>query len=87
MYILLKSNPLKVMKILKPSKARMFENVEIGDILQISVPIESVGSTTTGGSKTVDLEVLNLSKLPERTYKTMNQLPKILENFILEEIR
>lgn len=85
MEIVLKSKPLKVVKILKKSKARMFENVEVGDILEISVPIKHVGRNNRA-SRTVDFEVLNLSKSPDRTYKTVNQLPSLLENLKLEEL-
>lgn len=85
MEITLKSRPLKVIEIVKGSKARMFENVEIGDILQITVPVREVGRTSRS-SRTVDFEILNLSKPSERTYKTLNQLPNILKNFKLEEL-
>lgn len=85
MEIVLKSKPLKVVKILKQSKARMFENVEVGDILQISVPVECVG-TSRGRSHAVDILVENLSKVQDRTYKTFNELPRLLKNLKLEEM-
>lgn len=85
MEIVLKSKPLKVVKILKQSKARMFENVEVGDILQISVPVECVG-TSRGRSYAVDILVENLSKVQDRTYKTFNELPRLLKNLKLEEM-
>lgn len=44
MNIILESKKLLVLDIKRKTKAKMFRDVKVGDILQLSVPIEYVGS-------------------------------------------
>lgn len=84
MSIIMKSAKYRVMNILKKTNAKMFKDIEAGDILQFSVPLGYAG-TGTGGTYAVDIKVENLSKPGSVTYKTFNQLPTVLGSFNLEE--
>lgn len=79
MDITLTSEILEVESIKKPTKAKMFCDVEVGDRLLISVPVEHVG-ISRGRSYAVDIKVENLNN-GDVTYKTFNELPRILRNF------
>lgn len=79
MDIIMKSSKYRVVNILKKSSAKMFEDIEAGDIIQFSVPIKSSYSRAT-------IKVENLSKPNNVAYKTFNQLPSILRSFKLDEL-
>ena len=84
MNIILESKKLLVLDIKRKTKAKMFRDVKVGDILQLSVPIEYVGSNR-GRSYAVDIKVKNLNS-GQVAYKTFNQITSLLNCFEIKEI-
>ena len=74
----MRSDVVVVSKILKKTRARVFENFEVGDRIQLSVEAASVGGSR-GRSYAADICVANLTK-GEHTFKTFNTLDP-LDNF------
>lgn len=87
MNIIMKSSKYEVVKIVNKTRAKMFKDIEVGDILSFSVPIKYAGTTSSGASNSVSIRVENESKEDNVVYKTFNQLPTILRNFELMELR
>lgn len=85
MKIVMRSSKYEVFNIIKKTNAKIFKDIEVGDILQFSVPLEYAG-TGSGGTYAVDIRVENISKPGNIAYKTFNQLPSLLRHFELEEI-
>ncbi len=75
---------VEVIEQIKPTKARMFENVEIGDVLEFSVPVHGVG-VSRGRSYTVDIKIKNLRN-NEVTFSTFNQVGRTLKLFKFKEV-
>lgn len=75
----------KVIEIKKKTKAEMFQDVQVGDTINFSVPIDSVGSRR-GRSYAVSIHCVN-----ERTHKwcnkTFNEMGRIMDLFSFEEIK
>lgn len=81
----MKSPKYRVIRILKKTKAEMFGEIEAGDIIQFSVPIERAGSNR-GSTYSTNIRVRNISKSADQlAFKTFNQLPSLIEYFELEE--
>jgi hypothetical protein len=78
----MKSEKVRVSKILKFSKAKMFQGIEVGDLIQLSVKPKHVGGSK-GRTYAVDVRIDNLTK-NEHVYKTFNTLG-MLENFEFKE--
>lgn len=81
--IIMRSNPHKVTKIKKKTRAQFFEDIEVGDVLifQSSVRGPGRGRGTYAGT----IVTMNQTKDTAKA-KTPNQLDDILENFTLEEV-
>ena len=84
MKITMKSPKYRVINVLKQTKAKIFTDIKVGDIIQFSTPIEYAGSNR-GNTYAVDVKIENLNN-KDVSYKTFNQLPKLLEHFNLEEV-
>lgn len=84
MAIMMKSNVYVVEGIRKTTTAYVFESIELGDEVQMSIPVERVGSGSKGQSLAPQITFKNLSK-GEETTLSFNQLPNRLENFALKE--
>lgn len=82
--IKMKTGKLKVIKIHKKTKAKLFGDLKVGDLIQLSVSVKSVGQRTTGGTKAVDIQVENL-QTGETTFKSFNEIGKLLPLFALAE--
>lgn len=85
MSILMQSSVYEVVKIKKRSGAKMFKDLQVGNTIRFSVPVAYAGSNrgrtyTTG----IKVECLETGAV---TYKTFNQLPPVLENFELVEVK
>lgn len=78
----LRSEKVRVTKILKKTQARMFKNIEVGDVIQLSIGAERVGRGSRGSTLAADVRVDNLTK-GQHTYKTFNTLG-VLDNFEYE---
>ena len=77
------SKKLEVVNILKKTKAYMFKDLKIGDMIQCKVPIESVGRNK--GTYAVGIYVENLNT-KDYTIKTFNELGNIFSLFEFKEI-
>lgn len=85
MGIIMKSSRYRVISIVKKTGAYMFKDIQVGDVLEFSVPLEYAGSHK-GISRTVSIKVANLRQANIASYKTFNQLPRLLSYFELEEM-
>lgn len=75
----------KVTEIKKKTKAEMFQDVQIGDIVNFSVSINSVGSRR-GRSYAVSIHCVN-ERTQQWCNKTFNEIGRIMDLFSFEEIR
>lgn len=82
--VMLKSKVLKVVGFNRRTRAKMFENLRIGDLLLLSIPVKAVGRGSRGNSYAPCITVKNLIT-DEEVYITFNYLPRLLNCFILEE--
>ncbi len=82
--IILKSNTLRVVNIIKKTKATMFTNLMVGDEVKFSVQLKIAGSNR-GNTYATYIKTKNL-RTGEITLNSFNQLPKILNKFKFEEI-
>jgi len=80
MKITMSSKEYIVSDILKKTKAQMFEDIEVGDSLMFSVPIDYAGGNR--GTYATYIECCNVSK-GNVTHKSFNELPQILSYFVL----
>lgn len=81
--ILLNSKVLQIIAIKKKTSAVLFKDLKIGDLIQISVPVEKVG-TSRGRSYSVNLKITHL-KDNSSVLKTFNEISSILSCFDLLE--
>ena len=81
--ILLTSQVLEVAKINRKTKAKMFGNLNVGDVIEFSVPIKQAGSNR--GTYATYITATNL-KTGEKTSSSFNQIPKILEAFEFKQV-
>lgn len=79
--IVLESDTLVVTKINRKTKAKMFENLKVGDKIKFSVPIKYAGRNH--GSYATYILIKNI-ETGETTHSSFNQLPSILDAFELE---
>lgn len=80
--ILLTSGPVRVIKVLKPTKARLFKDLGEGSLIEFSVDLKPPGTGRSGYAKSVT--VRNIATDEKERY-TFNEL-SILGNFQLEEL-
>lgn len=81
MEIILKSEIVTVSKINKKTKAKMFENLKVGDQIEFSVPLKAAGRNR--GTYATYIMVKNI-KTGESTSSSFNQLPIIMSAFEFE---
>ena len=74
---------LEVIEIKKKTKAKVFENVEVGDIIKFSVPLKPVGSNR--GTYASYIKIHNITK-DEITSKSFNQLFGGFDCFEFKEV-
>lgn len=78
----MRSQRVRISKIIKKTNAEMFKDIEVGDTIQLSVLPKSVGGSR-GRTYAVDVRIDNLTK-NEHVYKTFNTLG-MLDNFEFTE--
>lgn len=78
----LSSGPLRIRSVLKKTNATLFNNLEKGDHIEITVPVERAG-VSRGRSYSVALMIRNLST-GESVLKTFNEISSILNCFDIE---
>lgn len=79
--IILTSDIITIIKINRKTKAKMFENLKVGDKIKFSVPLERAGRNR--GTYATYIEIKNI-ETDESTYSSFNQLPTILNAFEFE---
>ena len=80
--ILLKSNILEVSQIIKNTKATMFESLEVGSRIQLSIKVKAAGSNKGTYASYIKIENLDSG---EYTHKSFNEIEKILKCFDFKE--
>lgn len=76
----------KVIEVKKKTKAEMFKNVQVGDVINFSVALASVGSRRgRKSSYAVNICCVN-ERTGERCFKTFNEVGRIIDLFSFEEI-
>ena len=79
--IILKSDIITVTKINRRTKAKMFENLKVGDEIEFCVPIKHAGSNR--GTYATYIGIRNVGT-GEETFSSFNQLPTVLRAFEFE---
>jgi len=74
---------MTVTKILKKTKAKMFENLKVGDRLLFSVPLQASGRN--GNSIYATYITVRNCETGETTQSSFNQLPIVLKAFSFTE--
>jgi len=82
--IIMKSEVYVVMKVLKKTKALLFQDVEVGDQLMFSSVLKTAG-TNKGKTYASYIQTTNITK-NDYTYSSFNQLPKLMAKFELEPL-
>ena len=82
--IILKSNTLIVEEIKRKTSAKMFKDIEVGDMISLSVDVDYAGSNR-GMTYATYIKCTNLSK-KDAAYKSFNEMPRFLNMFKLKEI-
>lgn len=76
--IILASDILVVTKINRKTKAKMFQNLKVGDYVQFSAPIKEAGRNRGTYATYIKCENINTKEV---THSSFNQLPSILDAF------
>lgn len=79
MQIPLTSSKYRVTKINRKTKAKMFKNIELGDVLIFTCILERLG-TTRGNTYAPHVKIENISK-KESVHKSFNELGNIMDAF------
>jgi D-Tyr-tRNAtyr deacylase len=82
--IILKSQILTIRDIKKKTKAKMFEHLQVGDKLLLSIQVDYAGRSSRG-TRPSYISATNLTT-GVTTYKTFNEIPPILSCFEFEEV-
>lgn len=80
--IILESKVVIITKINRKTKAKMFENLNIGDKIKFSVPLKRAGRNRGTYATYIKVENINTG---ETTNSSFNQLPIILDAFEFSE--
>ena len=81
--IILESKTLKVSKIIKRTRAKMFEDLKVGSIVKMSVPVKAAGSSRGTYATYIKIENLDTGAV---AYKSFNEMWYVLANFEFEEV-
>jgi len=84
MNIILRSNTLVVKDVIKKTSAKMFKDLNIGDKIELSVPVKYAGHNR-GTTYSTYIRTINLNT-GESVLNSFNQLPKLLGCFELQEM-
>lgn len=82
--IMLRSNVLKITKVIKPTKAKMFKDLSAGNEILISIPVKRAGENR-GNTYSSYLEIKNINT-DEVVHKSFNQISSILKCFEFKEL-
>lgn len=75
---------VEIKEIVKATKAEMFKNCKVGDVLRLTLPIKPSGRGYRS-SYVSYIEITNERTL-EKTGKSLNQIPYVFDNFVLVEL-
>lgn len=76
--IILTSKILTIIEIKKETKAYMFKDLNIGDSIQLSIPVKKAGSNRSTYASYIKIENVRTGGF---THKSFNEIEKILNNF------
>jgi hypothetical protein len=79
MDIILKSDPLSIIKVKRKTTAKLFKDLKVGDSIMLSVPVKHAGSNR-GITYSTYIKTINLAN-NEVTLNSFNQLPQLLDVF------
>ena len=74
----------EIKEILNPTKATMFKNCKVGDVLKLTLPIKPAGRGCR--SSYVNYIVITNERTLEKTKKSFNQIGYLFDNFVFEEL-
>lgn len=75
---------VEIKEILKPTKAKMFKDCKVGDVLRLTLPIKPTGRGYNSSYATY-IAITNERTL-EKTGKSLNEIPYVFDNFVFEEL-
>lgn len=75
----------RCVSISKKSKAQGFKTLEVGGIVIFTVPIESVGRNSRGGTYSTYIKCKN-NRTEEEGYQSFNMLGRLLKNYKFEQL-
>lgn len=81
MEIMMTSERYRVMEIKKKTNAKMFKNIQLGDVITFKTPVKRAGGFRGTNATWI---TTTLERTNETAFKTFNELPEILKNFTLE---
>lgn len=74
-----------VKKVLKKTQAQMFKDLKVGDVVEFSIAIESVGFGYSRATHAAWIRCKNLTN-NDYTFKSFNEIEKFLAYFVFEEV-
>jgi len=83
--IIMKSKNIKIVKILRKTKASMFKDLKENDIITFELSLKRAGRSWDTGTYASYIKITNITTC-EYVYKSSNQLSNILNAFELEEV-
>lgn len=78
MDIIMKSEKLEIIDIVKKTSAKMFKDLKIGSVIQLSIPVKVAGGNKGTYASYITVENIDTG---EKTGKSFNELPKLLDCF------
>lgn len=83
MDIIMISKHYVVEEVKSKTKAKMFENLQVGDVVQFSIPLKSAGRNRGTYASYIKCENVNSGEV---SYNSFNQIGMRLGNFKLKEV-
>lgn len=80
MSIALTSKPYRIAAIKKPTKAVLFGDMEVGDVIQFTMNMQRAGQASGGGVYASIVKVDNLTKGTSDKSKSQTEVTKIIQN-------
>jgi len=86
MDIILESNILMVKNIKKKTKAKLFKDLEVGDLIKLSIPVKAPGVSLSNDCTYASYITVKNLKNDNTTNKSFNEIVKFLRCFEFEKI-
>lgn len=80
------SRPQRVSEIKAKTKAKMFQDIEVGDVITFELTLKNTTGASNGGIYATNVLVKNVTK-KQSVWKTQNEISNIIERcFTFEEV-